>query len=96
MEQDKEQNIPSDIKILMLSFVHVFRIIALALIFIAPITFGILSFVFAFKSDYYHFLMYAGCAVLFHYSYSIVVEWFEENRIEFSKLVSIWSENKRD
>jgi hypothetical protein len=88
----KTEEIPSNGKIYILSFIHVLRIAALLFIFISPIVFVILAVISAFSSEWVNVCKWSIMALLFHFSYSVVMDWFEEERIKFKTIVNRWSE----
>jgi len=88
----KTEEIPSNIKIYILSFIHIFRIIATGFLFLSPIVFIVLAVMSAFSSDWFNVSKWSIMGLVFHFSYPIVLEWFEEERIKFRTTVNRWSE----
>jgi hypothetical protein len=79
-------------KIYVLSFMHIFRIAVMGLMWVFPILFFFISGYFLINADWINFLKFSVLGIAIHYSYPIVLSWFEEERIKFKKQVDIWSE----
>lgn len=88
----KTEKIPSNGKIYILSVIHIFRILTVGFLFLSPIIFVVLAVLSAFSSSWFDALKWSIMALVFHFSYPIALEWFEEERLKFRLTVNRWSE----
>lgn len=84
--------IPSNWKIYVLSFMHIFRIVVMGLMWFFPILFCFISGYFLINGDWINFLKFSILGFAIHYAYPLIFSWFEEERMKFKKQVDIWSE----
>jgi hypothetical protein len=84
--------VPSNLKIYALSIVHIFRIIVMGSMWFFPILFCFISGYFLFNAEWINFAKYMVLAVAIHYSYPIVLSWFEDERMKFKQQVDVWTE----
>lgn len=84
--------IPSNFKIYVISFMHIFRILTMILMWIFPILFCAISGYFLINQEWLKSFIYIILAIVINFSYPMVLSWFEEERIKFKKQVDVWSE----